>query len=82
MIHELKILPEHFSPVCTGVKKAELRKNDRPYKVGDTLHLKEYAPNRHGITGEFINVRITHIADVGAWLPGFVLLSIEVEKWL
>lgn len=82
MIHELKILPEHFSLVCTGVKKAELLKNYRDYKVGDTLHLKEYAPNRRGVTGEFINVRITHIEDVAAWLPGFVLLSIEAEKWL
>lgn len=31
--HELKILPEHFWPVVTGHKKAELRKNDRDFKV-------------------------------------------------
>lgn len=80
MIHELKIYPEYFAPVVTGEKKAELRKNDRPYAVGDTLHLREYNPNRGGVTGEFINVRITHIADVGAWLPGYVLLSVEVKN--
>lgn len=29
--HDLKIYPELFSAVCTGVKRAELRKNDRDY---------------------------------------------------
>lgn len=35
--HDLKIYPEFFSAVCTGVKRAELRKNDRDYRVGDTF---------------------------------------------
>lgn len=77
--HELKIYPEFFSAVCTGVKRAELRKNDRDYRVGDTLHLLETPRGSCHSTGEFINATITHIADVGEWMPDYVLLSIERE---
>lgn len=78
--HDLKIYPEFFSSVCTGVKRAELRKNDRDYRVGDTLHLMETPRGSCHQTGEFINVKITHIADVGEWMPGFVMLSIELQE--
>lgn len=77
--HHLKIYPEHFSAVITGVKRAELRKNDRDFKVGDTLHLMETPKGSCSPTGEFVNAVVTHIADVGDWLPGYVLLSIERE---
>lgn len=77
--HYLKIYPEFFSAVCTGVKRAELRKNDRDYRVGDTLHLMETPRGSCHQTGEFINVKITHITDVDEWMPGYVLLSIERE---
>ncbi|WP_368774010.1 DUF3850 domain-containing protein [Klebsiella pneumoniae] len=78
--HDLKIYPEFFSAVCTGVKRAELRKNDRDYRVGDTLRLMETPRGSCHQTGEFINVEITHIADVGEWMPGYVLLSIELQE--
>ena len=78
--HDLKIYPEFFSAVCTGVKRAELRKNDRDYIVGDTLHLMETPRGSCHRTGEFINVTITHIADVGEWMPGYVLLSVELQE--
>lgn len=78
--HDLKIYPEFFSAVCTGVKRAELRKNDRDYLVGDTLHLMETPRGSCHRTGEFINVTITHIADVGEWMPGYVLLSVELQE--
>lgn len=77
--HYLKIYPEFFSAVCTGVKRAELRKNDRDYRVGDTLHLMETPRGSCFPTGEFINAKITHIADVGELMPGYVMLSIERE---
>lgn len=78
MIHELKIFTEFFAAVACGVKRAELRKNDRNYQVGDTLHLCEFNQVTGLRTGEYINVTVKHIADVGAWLPGYVLLSIEL----
>lgn len=76
MIHELKILPEHFWPVVSDRKRAELRKNDREFSEGDYLELKEYIPGV-GFTGRFVVRKVIHIADVGAFLPGFVLLSME-----
>ncbi|MDX7660785.1 DUF3850 domain-containing protein, partial [Klebsiella quasipneumoniae] len=69
-----------LSAVCTGVKRAELRKNDRDYRVGDTLHLTETPRGSCHQTGEFINVKITHIADVGEWMPGYVLLSVDLHE--
>lgn len=74
MIHELKILPEHFIPVRDGLKLAELRKNDRNYQVGDILFLCEW----DGLyTGYSCEREVIHVADVSAYLPGFVLLSIK-----
>lgn len=44
MIHELKILPQHFRDWKAGIKRCEVRLNDRDFKVGDTLHLREFDP--------------------------------------
>lgn len=77
MIHELKILPEHFWPVVAGVKLAELRKNDRGYQVNDYLKLCEWTDDK-GFTKKIAVRKIIHVADVGSYLPGFVLLSLEM----
>ena len=44
-IHQLKIAPKYFNAVVAGQKTAELRKDDRGYKVGDVLSLCEW---KHG----------------------------------
>ncbi|MGA9607044.1 MAG: DUF3850 domain-containing protein [Rouxiella badensis] len=72
--HELKIKPEHFDPVFSGKKTAELRKNDRDYKAGDLLKLREFLNGDY--TGSYVWRRITHVADVGDFAEGYVLLSI------
>ena len=74
MIHEMKILPEHFIPVLDELKTAELRKGDRPFNVGDTLLLMEWNGDYTGNACERV---ITHIADVGSYLPGYLMLSIK-----
>lgn len=76
--HNLKIWPEHYSAVCAGLKRAELRKNDRDYRVGDTLDLCEWDKDDESFTGNYISVTVTHVADVSEWMPGYVLLSIEL----
>ena len=57
--HELKILPQYFQAVWNGTKNFELRKNDRDYKVGDILILREY--NNGEYTGSFLKVIVTYI---------------------
>ena len=41
-VHELKIKPKYFNDVCFNNKRFELRKDDRGYKVGDRILLKEW----------------------------------------
>lgn len=57
--HELKILPQYFEAAWDGRKTFELRKNDRDYKVGDYLVLREYSDGNY--TGSFLRVVITYI---------------------
>ena len=42
--HHLKTWPEFFSVLSTGEKTLEVRKNDRGFKVGHILHLREFIP--------------------------------------
>lgn len=44
MKHTLKCWPEYFAPVKEGKKTFEIRKDDREFKVGDVLELKEFQP--------------------------------------
>ncbi|KHS87093.1 DUF3850 domain-containing protein [Pectobacterium brasiliense] len=78
--HQLKIHPQHFHPVLTNAKRAELRKNDRDYKEGDVLLLKEFNPISGSFTGNQVNRLVTHVADVSDYLPGYVLISLGRYK--
>lgn len=78
-VHELKIAPEFFSAVEDGIKKFEIRKNDRDYKVGDILILKEYISHDYRYTGYTFKVEITYMTDY-AQQDGYVVLGIE-EIW-
>lgn len=80
MEHELKAWPEHYAAIERGAKTCELRLNDRPYAVGDTLLLREFEPLNASYTGASLRVRVTHILNGGVWLaPGYVALSIRIE---
>jgi len=60
--HELKITPKFFEAQKNGKKKWELRKNDRGFKVGDTLILKEYRTgNEPYYTGRVLSRTVTYI---------------------
>ena len=78
MQHELKILRKYFVKVTLQKKKFELRKDDRDYKIGDTLILKEW--NGEEYTGNYATRIITYILrdcpEYGL-KKGYVILSIE-----
>lgn len=58
---KLKILSQYFEEVVKGNKRAELRFNDRDFKVGDIYELEEYDGKTY--TGRSVTVRITHILE-------------------
>ena len=59
-VHELKIWPEFFDDVADGRKPFELRKDDRHYKVGDVLLLREWEPNTATYSGRECRKRVTY----------------------
>lgn len=75
--HDLKIEPGHFRDVQLGLKRAEVRKDDRGFKVGDRVRLWEYH-SHFGYIGGFLSAKISHILHGGYGLkPGFVILSLS-----
>lgn len=76
--HDLKIAPEHFHPVHSGKKTAELRKNDRGYQVGDLLHLREFSDGEY--TGSVVMREVTCVTPVDFAAPGYVMLSMVPAK--
>ena len=76
--HELKTHPPHFAAVQSGAKRAEIRRDDRGFAVGDVLVLREYDPTANEHTGRFVEVRVTHVLRGFEGLAeGFVSLSVE-----
>jgi Domain of unknown function (DUF3850) len=84
--HELKCWPEFFEPMLLGLKTAELRYNDRDYKIGDVLLLREWEPHDETYSGRECRRLVTHVVHgvgtVGAIAPlrglssKFVMLSV------
>ncbi|WP_053766697.1 ASCH/PUA domain-containing protein [Enterococcus hirae] len=75
--HELKILPEYFEAVTSGRKQFEIRENDRNFKIGDQLILREWSKNEY--TGDSYKAEITYITDY-AQRDGYVVLGIRNEE--
>lgn len=60
-VHELKLSDEFFDHVRIGKKNFEIRRNDRNYRVGDHLLLKEWNGVRY--TGRTLLRKIVYITD-------------------
>lgn len=75
MVHAVKIEPEYFCDYKFGEKLFEIRKNDRPYKVGDFLALNEY--DGEAYTGRCSIAVIIYILDDPEYCKtGYVTLGI------
>jgi hypothetical protein len=90
-IHELKTDPNHYCQIESGSKKAEVRFNDRDYKVGDILHQRQTCstgenmagcPDHYPLkyTGRYCLSEITHIHndDEFGMKDNSVVLSVKV----
>ena len=59
--HDLKILPKYFEAVVAGIKRFELRKNDRNFQVGERITLREWDGEK--FTGRNIVYIITYVLE-------------------
>lgn len=77
-IHEIKIAHEYYDDVAAGIKRFELRKNDRNYKVNDSLKMTEYKAGEP--TGRVLNAVIVYmLEDYTGLEEGYCILGIEME---
>lgn len=67
-VHELKCWPEPFEAMWKDLKTCEVRKNDRDFKVGDILHLREFSPDMRIYLGRGMVAHVLHI-QTGFGLP-------------
>lgn len=82
-MHELKTWPPYFEAIEQGIKTFELRRDDRGFKVGDWLNLREWDPMTSTYTGRDHQVQILYMIDQHAGLqPGYVVLGLDTERLL
>ena len=75
--HELKISPQYFKDVIGDRKRFEVRYNDRNYKVGDLLRLREWENDAY--SGQEATVQVIYMLAypfVGLQ-EGYCVLGIE-----
>lgn len=78
-VHDLKLALGFFDDIVACRKTFELRLNDRDYRVGDELHLREWDGSSY--TGRECFVDVAYVTDapkLGALQPGFVCMSIRL----
>lgn len=89
MRHVLKTWPSFFQSLKSGDKNFELRRNDRNFKVGDTLLLQEFNPRADALeqyTGEELEFTITYllkgtqVVDFGLD-KDFVIMAIKPKEY-
>ena len=76
MIHDLKILPEWFNAVVSGVKTFEIRKDDRNYQPRDVLLLREWDGKAY--TGRTCKADVTMVLRGEYCREGYCTMSIRV----
>lgn len=78
--HEIKIASAYYEDIISDKKKFELRKNDRGYKVGDSLTMLEFADGKH--TGRTIEADVIYmLEDYTGLEEGYCILGIDVTAY-
>ena len=73
MIHDLRIDQNYLSNLVSGLKKAEIRINDRDYQRGDILRFKDYSETK---VKEYL-FEVTHIHSGLGLERLYVVLSVR-----
>lgn len=85
MLHHLKTDPEIFQKVFENKKLFELRKNDRDFKVGHWLVLKEFDRNTQTYSGREICKEIEYLLKGGQYglEKGYVAIQLSTSsQWI
>ncbi|ALY07531.1 hypothetical protein 2AV2_79 [Nodularia phage vB_NpeS-2AV2] len=79
--HDLKVDPYYFGLVATKKKPFEVRNNDRNFKVGDYILLREFDRSTKKYTGQQLaKIRITYVLeDYPALVEGYVVLGLDLS---
>ncbi len=80
--HVLRTHPEPFAAVWAGTKTFEIRKDDRDFRDGDTLVLREFDPQTYKYSGREVQAEVTWRTHGPAWgLPiGMCVMAILVRE--
>lgn len=86
MTHNLKIRADHFQQIKDGKKRFVIRLNDREYKQGDILRLREIILDEDESiclreTGRILTVRVTGASNERwALHSDLVIMSIKLSQ--
>lgn len=76
--HDLKIFRGNFEDVANGVKRFEIRRDDRGFQSHQEVVLSEWQPELEEYTGRYCIAEITCITDFEQ-KDGFVVFGINVK---
>jgi hypothetical protein len=78
--HELKMWPDPFSAVVIDQKRHVIRQDDRGFRVGDMLWLREWDPFSKEYTGRECRCVVLCKTNGGEWglPPGLCVMTIEL----
>lgn len=75
--HELKLNTKYFNDVMHGLKKFEVRFNDRGYQLGDVLILRDWDGRNY--RGRILKVHVVYLIDLSEiGLKDWVAMGIEI----
>ena len=78
MTHQLKTWTWFFQAIVDGKKPWEIRFNDRDFKVGDILILREFDPERNSYTGKILKRQVEYIYSSAYGLEkGYVIMTLS-----
>ncbi len=79
MVHELKTWTEYWSQIALGIKRFEVRKNDRNFQQFDTLRLMEFEPVSQRYTGRWVERNVSFILHGGQFgiEDGYCVMSLS-----
>ena len=77
--HVLKIYPQYFEDIERGLKTFEVRFNDRNYRVGDLLLLREFDPAGEEYSGCILICKVIYILSDHSYVrDGFCILGFDL----